>query len=144
MKKRMIRAIILFSLTLIALLVFIALYVDETRRVQETYRTQYRTNLTKVLEDIESYQNSEGDFELRYARLISDMSAANAFKFLLNDYESQQKTINEVHTCILKYPEQMKEKLPELETAVQDILADLDQGYTEAAELVKSVDKQGH
>ena len=144
MKKRMIRAIILFSLTLIALLVFIALYVDETRRVQETYRTQYRTNLTKVLEDIESYQNSEGDFELRYARLISDMSAANAFIFLLNDYESQQKTINEVHTCILKYPEQMKEKLPELETAVQDILADLDQGYTEAAELVKSVDKQGH
>ncbi|MBR4200408.1 MAG: hypothetical protein IKQ91_03910 [Oscillospiraceae bacterium] len=140
----MIRAIILFSLTLIALLVFIALYVDETRRVQETYRTQYRTNLTKVLEDIESYQNSEGDFELRYARLISDMSAANAFIFLLNDYESQQKTINEVHTCILKYPEQMKEKLPELETAVQDILADLDQGYTEAAELVKSVDKQGH
>ncbi len=144
MKKRMIRSIILFSLTLVALLVFIGLYVDETHRVQETYRLQYRTNLTHVAEDIESYLNNEGDLELRYSRIISDMSAANAFIFLLENNEDKKKTINELHTCLIKYPEQMKGKLAEMETAIGDILADLDQGYAEAAEIVASVDKKGH
>ena len=144
MKKRMIRSIILFSLTLVALLVFIGLYVDETHRVQETYRLQYRTNLTHVAEDIESYLNNEGDLELRYSRIISDMSAANAFIFLLENNEDKKKTINELHTCLIKYPEQMKGKLAEMETAIGDILADLDQGYAEAAEIVASVNKKGH
>lgn len=144
MKKRMIRSIILFSLTLVALLVFIGLYVDETHRVQETYRLQYRTNLTHVAEDIESYLNNEGDLDLRYSRIISDMSAANAFIFLLENNEDKKKTINELHTCLIKYPEQMKGKLAEMETAIGDILADLDQGYAEAAEIVASVDKKGH
>lgn len=144
MKKRMIRSIILFSLTLVALLVFIGLYVDETHRVQETYRLQYRTNLTHVAEDIESYLNNEGDLDLRYSRIISDMSAANAFIFLLENNEDKKKTINELHTCLIKYPEQMKGKLAEMETAIGDILADLDQGYAEAAEIVASVNKKGH
>ena len=38
MKNRMIRAIVLFIVTLIALLIFIGLYIDEKQRVQETYR----------------------------------------------------------------------------------------------------------
>jgi hypothetical protein len=38
----------------------------------------------------------------------------------------------------------MKGKLAEMETAIGDILADLDQGYAEAAEIVASVDKKGH
>ena len=38
---------------------------------------------------------------------------------------------------------EMKEKLSEMDTAVKDILNGLDEGYTEAAELVESIDKQG-
>ena len=115
MKRRMIRAIILFVITFIALLVFIALYIDETKRVQETYRRQYHTNLTKVSEDIQSYINGEGDWDLRYVRIISDMSAADSFAFLLEMPEKQKRTVNEITTCIMKYPEQMKEKLEELD-----------------------------
>lgn len=144
MKGRMIRAIILFVITFIALLVFIALYIDETKRVQETYRRQYHTNLDKVSEDILSYTDGEGDFDLRYTRIVSDMSAANAFAFLLEMPEEQKRTVNEMTTCLMKYPEQMREKLKELDEAVRDINAELDKGYEEGAALVASVDKKGH
>lgn len=144
MKRRMIRAIILFLITFVAMLVFIALYIDETKRVQETYRKQYKTNLNTVIEDIDSYANGEGDLELRYMRIVCDMSGANSFAFLLNDLEDEKKTINEITTCLIKYPEQMKGKLPELKTALSDILADLDKGYEETAAIVESVDKKGY
>jgi phosphate uptake regulator len=144
MKRRMIRAIILFVITFIALLVFIALYIDETKRVQETYRRQYHTNLTKVSEDIQSYINGEGDWDLRYVRIISDMSAADSFAFLLEMPEKQKRTVNEITTCIMKYPEQMKEKLEELDKAINDMNAELDKGYDEAAAIVASVEKKGH
>lgn len=143
MKKRMIRAIVLFIITFIAMLVFIGLYIDETHRVQETYRRQYRTCLVKVDEDIESYLNGEGDLELRYSRIMCDMSSANSFAFLLDGFEENRKTVNELTSCLMKYPVQMKEKLSEMDTAVKDILNGLDEGYTEAAELVESIDKQG-
>ncbi len=143
MKRRMIRAIILFLITLVALIVFIALYVDETKRVQETYRRQYRTNLEKVSEDIESYKNGEGDHELRYMRIVSDMSAANSFAFLLDDFEEKSIIVNELTTCIMKYPEQMKTKLDDMDKAVKDILDELDKGYDEAKAVVSSVDKKG-
>ena len=81
----MIRALILFGITFLALLVFIALYIDETRRVQETYHRQYRTNLQKVSEDIQSYVNADGDLDLRYTRIVSDMSAANAFAVWMHE-----------------------------------------------------------
>lgn len=145
MKRRMIRALILFAITFIAMLVFIGLYVDETRRVQETYRKQYKTNLSHVAEDIESYINGEGDLDLRYTRIVSDMSSADSFAFLLNSLSEDDKIIiNELHTCIMKYPEQMKERLEETRDAVNDIIADLDQGYEEAAAVVDSIDKKGH
>ncbi len=140
----MISAIILFIITFIALLVFIALYMDEVRRVQETYRNQYRTSLGDVVEDIRSYRNGEGDMELRYMRILSDMSGANSFVFLIDDLGDEKKVINEVNTCIMKYPEQMKKKLDELETALQDILDELGKGYDEAKALVDSIDKQGY
>ena len=144
MKRRMIRAIILFIITFIALLVFIALYTDEKKRVQETYRKQYRANLTKVIEDIDSYKNSEGDHELRYMRIVSDMSSANAFAFLINSFEDKQITVNELTTCTMKYPEQMKEKLDDMRQALSDIIDDLDKGYEEAEAVVSSVDKKGY
>ena len=144
MKRRMISAIVLFLITFVALLVFIALYMDEVKRVQETYKKQYRTGLQDVITDIESYKNAEGDLELRYMRIVSDLSGANAFVFLIEDLDEEKKTINEVSTCLIKYPEQMKGKLDELETAINDILENLDKGYDEAQALVDSVDKKGY
>ena len=40
MKRRMVRAIVLLVIAIISLVIFIGLYVDEKRRVQETYRAQ--------------------------------------------------------------------------------------------------------
>ena len=147
MKRRMISAIILFLITFIALLVFVGLYIDESRRTQETYNTQYVTNLTHVSEDVGSFLDAEGDKDFRYVRIISDMSSANSFAFLLDRLsEDRKKTVNELNACIMRYPEQMQEenKLTELKTALEDIIAGLDQGYDEAQALVDSIDKQGH
>ena len=146
MKDRMIRAIVLFVLSFIALLVFIGLYIDETHRVQETYHTQFNAYLDNTCASVESYLDAEGDLPLRYRRILSDMSSANSFGFLLDSFSDDQKrTLNELHTCLMKYPEQMQktEKLKELLNAVKDIRQSLDKGFDEASDLVASIDKKG-
>ncbi len=144
MKRRMVSAIILFIITLIALLVFIGLYIDETRRVQRTYRAQYMTEMKHVSGEIEGYMNTEGGYDTRYSMIIGYMSNAASYAFLMKDFTEEQKIINEVSTALILYPEQMSEKLEELKTAVDDILDNLDKGYDEAAEIVASLNKKGH
>lgn len=145
MKRKMISSIVLFTITFVAMLVFVGLYIDETRRTQETYYIQYIENLRHVSDDITSYINAEGDTDLRYTRIVSDMSSANSFAFLLKRLSEEEKiAINELNACIIKYPEQMRERLPEMQTAVEDIIAELDRGYDKSRELVASVDKLGH
>lgn len=145
MKRRMVSSIILFTITFVAMLVFVGLYIDETKRTQETYYVQYTTNLKHVSEDISSYLNAEGDKDFRYTRIVSDMSSANSFAFLLDRLSEQdKKAVNELNACIMKYPEQMPAKLGDMQKAVDDILAGLDKGYEEAQALVDSIDKLGH
>ena len=68
---------------------------------------------------------------------------AGSYAFLIDDYTQKQIVINEVSTCLIKYPEQMKTKLEELQKAVTDILADLDKGYDEAKAIYESIDLKG-
>lgn len=146
MKRRMIRAIVLFVVTLIALLIFIALYIDETRRVQETYRTQFNAHLVQASDSIESYLNAEGDLPLRYRRILSHISGADSFAFVMTGLtEEQKRTVNELNTCLMKYPEQMqeKERLEAMQTAVTDMSQNLDKGFEEAAAIIDSIDKKG-
>ena len=107
MKRRMVSAIILFIITLIALLIFIGLYVDERHRVQKTYRDQYMTEMRHVSGEIEGYLNTEGGYDTRYSMLIGYMSNAASYAFLLDDFSDKQKIINEVSTALIKYPEQI-------------------------------------
>lgn len=144
MKRRMISAIIIAVITLIALFVFIGLYIDETRRVQDTYRSQFKINLDHVSEDIDSYLNAEGDLDMRYIRLVNDMSSVNSFAFLIDDFTEQQKAINQINTALIKYPEQMRTKIKELGEVIEDISNDLDKGYKNAFKLIDSIDKLGH
>ena len=147
MKKRMIRAFILFGITFLALLVFIGLYIDETRRVQETYRAQFNANLAHTADSVDAYLNGDGAWGLKYRRILSDMSSADSFAFLLKNLSEQQKiTVNEMHTCLLKYPEQMqeKERLEALRQAVTDLQSNLDKGFEEAEALVSTIDRKGH
>jgi hypothetical protein len=146
MKKRMIRAIVLFIVTLIALLIFIGLYIDEKQRVQETYRTQFITHLNQTSGAISSYLDAEGDLPLRYRRILGNFSGADSFAFVMTGLtDDQKRAVNEVYSCLLKYPEQMqeKERLEALQTAVDDMSQNLDKGFEEAAALVDSIDKKG-
>ena len=146
MKQRLTTAIILLSITLIGLIAFIALYIDEKNRVQETYQQRFEDNLDRVREDIVSYQEAEADYDMRYMRLTIDMSNAKEFAFLIHDFNDKQIIVNELYTILIKYLEQMQEeeKLEALYTAVDDILAHLDKGYEEAEALIDSIDKKGH
>lgn len=146
MKRRMVTAILLFLLTLIALLVFIGLYIDETHRVQETYRAQFNNYLVKTSSSIDSYLDAEGDLPLRYRRILSEFSSANSFAFVMTGLTDEQKrTVNELQTCLMKYPEQMqdKERLKQTKTAVIDMSQNLDKGFEEASKVVASIDKKG-
>lgn len=137
--------ILLLVMSLIAMTIFAALYIDETKHTQETYRIQYKTNINHVVEDINSYQNGEGALDLRYRHLVNDMGSANSFIFLIEGMDEEKVIINEINACLLLYPEQMQEKenLEKLKSAMEDIAADLDKGYDETKALVDSIDKQG-
>ena len=109
MRQKMLRAIVLAIVLAIALVVFIALYVAEKHKIQETYRTKYQKALIDVAADVDSYRNADGDFDLRYRMLISDMATANSFAFLLEDFTEQQKTVNGFYTVVIKYPQQTRQ-----------------------------------
>ena len=147
MKRKMMRAIVLFLCTLLALLIFIGLYVDQTQRVQETYRTQFTAHLDQTADAIDSYLNADGDLPLRYRRILSNFSGADSFAFLMDGLTDDQKTaVNGLLACLMKYPEQMqeKERMEALKEAVDDMRGNLDKGFDEAAELVEGIDKKGY
>lgn len=144
MKRRMITAIVLLIITVVILVIFIALYVDETRKVQETYRRQYTTELRHVNEEIGIYLKSEGDLDFHYTRVVVYMANAGSYAFLIDNFTEKQIIINEISTALIKYPKQMKTKLEELQTAVTDILAELDKGYDEAKALFESINLKGN
>lgn len=147
MKRKMVLAIIFSIITSIALAVFIGLYVDECNRVQETYRTQFNANLAHTIDSVDSYLDAEGDFEARYRRILSDMSSADSFAFLLDNLTEEQKiAVNELHTCLIKYPEQMKERerMEALRQTLDDLQSNLDKGFEEAQDLIDTIDKMGH
>ena len=146
MKKRMIRAIIFSIVTFVALLVFIGLYLDETRRVLETYRTQFIANLNHAADSIDSYLNADGDKDLKYRRIISDMSCADNFAFLLDNLTEDQKiNMNELTSCLLKYPQQMRQekRLKALKETVINLQSNLDKGFENANAIVAEIDRKG-
>lgn len=144
MKVKMLASMILSLFTVIALCVFIALYFDLKAKTRQTYIEKYMENLTYACEEIDTYLDTKTDLELHYNMILSDVGAARTLIFLIDDYnEEKQKTINTFHYCLVKYPDQMKEKLEESRTAMDDITANLDKGYDELEEIIESVDKLG-
>ncbi|MBQ8107286.1 MAG: hypothetical protein IJ129_00890 [Ruminococcus sp.] len=143
MKRRMVTAIILFSITFVAMLIFIGLYIDASRRVQETFRKQYSVSLEHTVEAIDAYLDGEGDHDMRYTRIISEMSCANSYAFLIKNFTSEQKTANEVYSALIKFPDQMKGNLEDLRGALKNMSKDLDKGYKKADEIIESLDLKG-
>ncbi len=144
MKRKTVRAVVFSIVTALALIVFIALYVDECKRVQQTYRDQYAIMLQQVTEDIGSYRDAEGDLEFRYRRLTADMNTAASFLFLLDGMEEEKKAVQELYTVMLRYPVQTAASLDTIEAAINDILANLDKGYDELRSFVEGIDKKGY
>ena len=145
MKRKMIIAIVVMIFALAALAVFIALYIDETRKVQETYYIQFHKCLDTTITDVESYINGEADYEFKYRRIVADMSSVASFSFLLDSgNEEQKKTVNELYTVFLKYPEQMSKRMEEALEILKDINANLDKGYEEADSLIGTIDLKGY
>lgn len=75
---------------------------------------------------------------------VSDLGAARAMIFCVSDYTEKQKIINEIHYFFIKYPEQMRDKLPEASQAFHDVADHLDKGYDELRAIIESVDKLGN
>lgn len=143
MKAKMVTAIIISIAAIIAAFIFAGLYFDQQKQNRLTYIEQYEKNLTAAAEEIEKYIDSGADYDLHYNLLLSYSGAARAMVFLVDDYTEQQKAVNEMHYCLVKYPLQMKDKLSETAQAFRDISAHLDKGYDELREIVASVDKLG-
>ena len=144
MKVKMVAAITLSLFTTVALCVFIALYFEETAKNRRILKEKYMENLSYACEEIDTYLETKTDLELHYNMLISDVGAARSMIFLIDDYSAEkQKTINTFHYCLVKYPDQMTEKLEESRTAMDDITANLDKGYEELEAIIDSIDKLG-
>lgn len=143
MKRKAVRAVATSIITIIALIVFIALYVEETREVQRTYQKQFEIGLKTVCDDIDSYRNAEGDLEFRYRRLVADMNTTASFLFLMKKHEEQKKVIQTLYTVVLRYPEQSRSRLDEIYDALTDLRNGLDKGYDEIKTFTDSIDRKG-
>lgn len=144
MKKKMYIAITISVILSIALFIFIGLYFDEKEKNQLAYKNQYMENLTKAYEEINIYFEKETDYQKHYNMILSDIGAARNFIFLINDYSAEkQNIINELHYCLVMYPNQMSEKLKETSEAIEDITENLDKGYENIKKLVDSIEKKG-
>ena len=115
MKAKMITAIVICIAALAGLFVFIGLYMDKSEEVRKTYISKYMENLSAASEEIDTYLESGKDLPMRYNMILSDMGAARSLVFLIDDYTDEQKAINELHYCLVKYPEQMQGKLEDIE-----------------------------
>ncbi len=143
MKLRMWVAVIVAFGAIATAFIFAGLYSDEKAKVRLTYIDRYEYNLAQTADEIEKYLSKKTDYDIHYNMIVSDMGAARAFVFLIDDYAEEQKTINELYYCFVKYPVQMKEKLEQTGTALTHITEHLDKGYDEVREIVDSIEKLG-
>jgi len=144
MKAKMITAMVICIAAIAGLFVFIGLYTDKSEEVRKTYIAKYMENLSAASEEIDTYLESGKDLPTRYNMILSDMGAARSLVFLIDDYTDEQKAINELHYCFVKYPEQMQGKFEDVKKALDHITENLDKGYREVNEIVDSVDKMGN
>lgn len=148
MKRKMITAIIWSFILLIALLVFIGLYVDKSKEQNEKLKTQFKNCLADAAEEIDTYLDRKIDYDMHYNMVISGLGSARSFLFLIDDDSEKmidnRKTVNELHYCFVKYPEQMKGKLADVSQAFKDVYDNLDKGYEEMQKIVDSVNKMGN
>ncbi len=143
MKNKMVTAIVISLLLAVGLVVFIALYVEETQKIQATYRQMYQNSITAVLDDIDSYQNADGDLDLRYRMLVADMSNMNSYAFLIDDFTDEQKSVNGLYTVIIKYPQQTAKRMDEITTVLEEVMDGLDKGYEDMDAFIESIDLKG-
>ena len=118
MKAKMITAIVIAILSLFAIFVFARLYFDQRQNNRLEYIAQFEESISQAAEEIDKYIEKKTDYDLHYNMVISDLGAARAMIFMVDDYTEKQKVINEIHYCFIKYPEQMKEKLPDRKSVV--------------------------
>ena len=144
MKAKMITAIIIAAASLIAAFIFAGLYSDQKKQNRLDHIDQYEKNLAQAADEIDNYLEKQTDYDLHYNMVLSDLGAARSMIFLISDYTEEQKTINEIHYCFVKYPEQMKDRLKESSEAFRDIAGHLDKGYDEVREIINSIDKLGN
>lgn len=144
MKAKMITAILVAVTSIIAIFVFAGLYFDQLQKNRLEYIGQFESSISDAAEEIDKYLETNADYELHYNMVISDLGAARTMIFLVDDYTEKQKVINEIHFCFIKYPEQMKDKLPEVSQAFHNIADHLDKGYDEVKLITDSVDKLGN
>ena len=140
----MITAIIIAAASLIAAFIFAGLYSDQKKQNRLDHIDQYEKNLAQAADEIDNYLEKQTDYDLHYNMVLSDLGAARSMIFLISDYTEEQKTINEIHYCFVKYPEQMKDRLKESSEAFRDIAGHLDKGCDEVSEIINSIDKLGN
>lgn len=144
MKAKMVTAIFIAVAMLIAAFIFAGLYFDQLQKNRLEYIEQYEKNISRAADEIDKYLEKKTDYDLHYNMVISDLGAARSIIFLVDDYTDNQKLINEIHYCFVKYPVQMSAKLEECAQAFHDIADHLDKGYEEVQEIIESVDKLGN
>lgn len=144
MKRKLVTTIVIMFIVVIALFVFIALYVDEVRKTEETFKKHYKLCVSSASENIDLYFSKGTDLDMRYNMIMSDVAAARTIVFLIKDYTEEQKAMNELHSCFVKYPDQTAEKLEEIGDALDMVTSGEENCYDRLNEIIDSYDKKGY
>ena len=144
MRRRMWDAIVIAILASIGLFIFLALFVSEIHNTQETYRTQYTRAIENASYDIQEYIDLGVDKEFRYRMIFSEISTANTFASMLDDFTDEGQTVNEFYTVFLKYPQQVDSRMDEILVIVNEVRYTNSEAYVHMQEFVDSIDKKGY
>ena len=67
-----------------------------------------------------------------------------SFSFLMDSQLDVHKSINELYTVFLMYPEQMDKRMAEIRKILEDINTAENDAYDKLQEFIESIDKKGN
>lgn len=144
MKTKMTIALVMAILAIICSIILAGMYSDERVKTQVTFRDKYAQNLEYAYNEINTYLETKKDLPLHYNMVLSDVGAARTLIFVIENISEEKQTIvNTFHYSLVKYPDQMQEKLEDIAQALYDVSGNLDKGYDEMKQITDSIDLLG-
>ncbi|MEG0663549.1 MAG: hypothetical protein RR483_00450 [Clostridia bacterium] len=139
-KKLNITRIIAFCLAVVSI-VFIFLYVEQTKTNYREYINVYNKSLDNVVSVTNLMIESDFDYDTKYREVIADVNVCLQITYLTKMDSEKQKAFNELYYGLIKLPKQVKIYLNEINQSLKLINNNDDKGFEDLRNTINKFDK---